>query len=91
MAGTIPDAAEQPKAVVLAETTIRITQDAIQVTKGGDLSFTRGPKADPTLAHLLLYDATVGAYRPVLTPAGTSWSLEEKRQGPGLWQPGMPT
>jgi hypothetical protein len=82
-------AKKKQKAVVLAETTIRIAQEPIVVRESGDLSFTRG--ADPTQTNLLLWDPQIGAFRAVLTPAGSSWELMTKRQGPQLWKPGQPT
>ena len=78
-----------PRPVVMAEQTVRITQDAIAVKSSGDLSFSRAEDADPNVATLLLFDPSVGAFRPVLTPPGTSWELVEKRQGTKLWKPGM--
>lgn len=85
---TVEKKAPQPQAVVLAEATIRIAQGAIKVTESGQFAFSRGDAADPQLAHMLVYDAKVQAYRAVLTPPGTSWELVEKKQGPGLWTPG---
>ena len=79
------------KAVVMAEATVRIAQEPIVVRESGDLSFTRGAKADPASATLLLLDPKMGAYRAVLTPPGTSWELVRKKQGPSLWKPGMKT
>lgn len=79
------------KAIVLAETTIRLTQEPIIVKGSGELSFTRARDADPAAATLLLFDPKMGAFRPVLTPPGTAWELVEKKQGPSIWRPGMPT
>jgi len=84
-------AQRKPKAVVLAETTIRITQEPIYVKGSGELSFSRAEDAEPGVATLLLWDPKIGAFRPVLTPPGTSWELVEKKQGPSLWRPGMRT
>ena len=84
-------ARRKAKPVVLAETTIRLTQDAIKVKKSGDLAITRAEDADPNAATLLVFDPKIGAFRPVLTPPGTSWELVQKQQGPGLWTPGKPT
>lgn len=80
-----------PRPIVLSETTIRITQEAIAVKASGDLSFSRAEDSDPAIATLLLWDPKINAFRPVLTPPGTSWELVEKRQGMGLWHPGMRT
>ena len=77
-----------PKAVVLREEAVRLGP-AIAVKQSGDLAFTRAEDADPTIATLLLFDPAIGAFRPVLTPPGTSWELVEKRQGSTLWHPGM--
>lgn len=84
-------ARQKPKAVVVAEATVRIAQEPIVVRQSGDLSFTRGENADPADATLLLFDPKISAYRAVLTPPGTSWELVAKRQGPQLWKPGMRT
>ena len=78
-----------PRPVVLREQTVRLTQDAISVKASGDLAFTRAEDADPTIATLLLFDPKLGAFRPVLTPPGTSWELVQKQQGSTLWHPGM--
>ena len=83
--------AKKQKAIVISETTILVTEGAIKVTKSGDLALTRGKESDPTTAEMLVFDPAVGAFRPVLMPPGTSWELVEKRQGPGLWHPGMPS
>lgn len=78
----------KPKTVMLTETPIRITKDAIRVEKAGDLAFTRADDADPNIATLLLFDPAVGAFRPILTPPGSAWELVPKAQGTRLWQPG---
>ncbi len=83
--------ARKPKAVMLAETKVRIAQEPIVVKASGELAFSRGRDADPAAATLLLFDPKIGAFRAVLTPPGTAWELVEKRQGPSLWQPGMRT
>lgn len=77
------------KAVLIAEATVRITQEPILVKASSELAFNRAEDADPLVASLLLFDPKIGAFRPVLTPPGTSWELVEKRQGPTLWKPGM--
>lgn len=79
-----------PKPVVLTEQTIRLGMP-IAVKGSGELSFTRAEDADPSVAMLLLFDPKLGAFRPVLTPPGSSWELVEKRQGANLWHPGMRT
>jgi hypothetical protein len=84
-------AQRKPKAVVLAETTIRITQEPIVIKGSGELSFTRAADSNPAVATLLLWDPKIGAFRPVLTPPGKSFELVEKQQGPSIWRPGMPT
>ena len=82
-------ARRKQKAVVMAEVTIRLTQEPIVIKASSELAFTRAEDADPAIATLLLWDPKIGAFRPVLTPPGTSWELVEKRQGSGLWHPGM--
>lgn len=77
------------RAVVIGETTIRVTQDAIKVTGSHQLWFTRPADADEGEARLLVFDPAVQAFRPVLTPPGMTLELVEKRQGPQLWKPGM--
>lgn len=84
-------ARRKPKAVVMVEAVIRITQEPIVVKASSELAFTRAEDADPGIATLLLFDPRIGAFRPVLTPPGTSWELVEKKQGPAIWRPGMRT
>lgn len=79
----------QPEAVTMQQMSIAVAFDPLMIRASGELSFTRAPDADPRSATLLLFDPTIGGYRPVLTPPGTAWELVEKRQGPSLWQPGM--
>lgn len=87
----IAAATKKPKAVVLGEVTVRVAQEPIVVRTSGELAFTRGPDANAADATLLLFDPAIQAFRAVLTPPGTSWELVEKRQGPQLWKPGMPS
>ena len=84
-------ARKKPKAVVMAEATVLIAQEPIVVKESGELSFTRGEKADPAAATILLFDPKIHGYRAVLTPPGTSWELVRKQQGPSLWKPGQKT
>lgn len=84
------NARQKANAAVLQQVTIPVTREAIRVTGSGQLAFTRGKQTDDR-AMLLLFDPKLGAFRPILTPPGTSWELVEKRQGPSLWQPGRPT
>lgn len=74
--------------VVISVVEVPVAQEPIVVRASGDLSFNRGAKANPTLAHMLIFDERLGAYRAILTPPGTSWELVEKRQGPRIWKPG---
>jgi hypothetical protein len=83
--------ATRPKPIVLNEAKVRIAEKALRIKASGELAFTRGKDADPALAHLLVFDEKLGAYVAVLTPPGTSWELVEKRQGTGIWTPGLPT
>jgi hypothetical protein len=78
-----------PRAVVLEQHSIAIIPEPILVRKSGEMSFTRAERADPESATLLLFDPTLNAFRPVLTPPGTAWELVEKQQGPVIWRPGM--
>ena len=80
-----PDA----KPARLAQVTIRVTTEPLRITSSGELSFSRGEKSPPALASLLVWDPDVGAFRPVLTPPGSSWELVQKAQGPQLWKPGL--
>lgn len=82
---------KRPKAVAIREVPVPIVEQPIVVRASGELAFTRGEKASPHLAHILIYDEGLNAYRPVLTPPGTSWELVEKRQGPRLYVPGERT
>jgi hypothetical protein len=81
--------AKQP--VLLREARVRVTQDPLIVRGSGELVITRAEDADPTVASLLLFDPTIGAFRPVLLPPGKSFELVERRQGPSLWTPGRPS
>lgn len=79
------------EAIVVRQVTVGLIEKPIVVQASGELAFTRGSRSNPALAHMLIFDEAVGAYRVVLTPPGTSWELVQKQQGPSLWKPGMPT
>ena len=76
------------KAVAIQQVTLGVVEQPIVVRESGDFSFTRGAKSPAALAHILVFDEAVGAYRAVLTPPGSSWELVTKKQGPQLWRPG---
>ena len=75
------------KTVAITTETIKVTRDAIAINGSHELAFSKGKDANPLEPMLLLYDHSVGAYRPVLTPPGKSFELVEKRSGPTLWRP----
>lgn len=84
-------AKRKPKAIVLQQQSLAIADEPIVVRHSGEMSFTRGERADPATPNLLLWDPRINAWRAVLTPPGTAWELVEKQQGPSIWKPGMRT
>lgn len=85
----VRDAAHRARTCVsgVAEATIRVAHAAVNVRKSGDMVINRAANADPDDALLLVYDATLDAYRPVRLPPGTRWSLTEKSAGPMIFLP----
>lgn len=85
----VRDAARRSRTRIggVAEATIRVAYQAVNVRKSGDMLINRAPDADPDDALLLVYDASLDAYRPVRLPPGTRWTLAEKNAGPKLYLP----
>lgn len=77
------------QAIMRAEATIRVASAPVHVRKSGDLRIVRQPNADPDDGLLLVYDAKLDAYRPVLMPPGSAWELVETkpRERRTIWLP----